>query len=65
MLVILPGCSTFALGDLKSEGSEASGFFIKGGYAMAGGEIIGAKVNKGFKGSVIIMPDGSITIKSE
>ena len=59
------GCSTFATEHLQAEGALASGFCIKGGYALAGGVLVGAKVNEGFKGFIVVQPDCSVEIKSE
>lgn len=64
LVLLLSGCSTFTLDKLHTEGAKASGFCIKGGYAMAGGEIVGAKVNDDFIGVVAIAPDCSVSIQS-
>lgn len=61
--LLLSGCSTFTLDKLHTEGAKASALCIKGGYAMAGGEVTGAKVNDDFIGIVAIAPDCSIMIQ--
>lgn len=64
-LFVVSGCSTLALGDLRTEGAKASGVCIKGGYAMAGGTVTGAKANDDFKGSIVVSPDCGVVIVSE
>ena len=61
----LGGCSTFSTEHLSAEGAKGSGFCVKGGYAMAGGVVTGAKVNEGFKGNIVVQPDCGIAIFSE
>ena len=65
ILLFLTGCATFSSEQFQASGAKASGFCIKGGYAMAGGEVVGAKVNDDFKGAVIVTPDCAIEITSE
>ena len=64
-LSFLAGCATFSTEQLSAEGAKGSGFCVKGGYAMAGGVVTGAKVNDGFKGNIVVQPDCGIAIFSE
>ena len=64
-ILVLGGCSTFSSEHFQSEGAKASGFCIKGGYAMAGGVVTGAKINEDFKGIVTVSPDCAIAIQGE
>ena len=64
-VTFLAGCATFSTSDMNAEGALGSGFCIKGGYAMAGGVVTGAKVNEGFKGLIVVQPDCGVTIHSE
>ena len=65
LLLALTGCATFSSENFQAQGAKASGFCIKGGYAMAGGVITAAKVNEDFKGAVMVTPDCAIEITSE
>mgnify|MGYP001562216017 len=65
LLLATTGCSTLATEHLQAEGALASGLCIKGGYAMAGGVVVSAKVNEGFKGTVVVSPDCAVAIQSE
>lgn len=65
ILFLGAGCSTFSTEHLAAEGALASGFCVKGGYALAGGVVVGAKVNKDFKGSIAVTPECAVGIQSE
>lgn len=65
LLFLISSCAGMTLGDLQTEGAKASGFCVKGGYAMAGGLVTGAKINEDFVGVVVVGPDCSVAIKSE
>ena len=65
LVFLISSCAAFSLGELQSEGAKASGFCIKGGYAMAGGLVTGAKINEDFQGTVEVGPDCGVKIKSE
>lgn len=64
-LAVLSGCATFSSEHFQAEGAKASALCIKGGYAMAGGVVTGAKVNDDFKGTVVVQPDCGVAIQSE
>ena len=64
-ILVLGGCSTFSSEHFQSEGAKASGFCIKGGYAMAGGVVTGAKINEDFKGTVTVTPECAFQIIAE
>ena len=64
LCALVSGCATFDNGQLHAEGALASGLCVKGGYAMAGGVVVGAKVNDGFVGKVKVDPDCAIEIES-
>lgn len=65
LVLFLNGCATFSTAHFQAEGAKASALCIKGGYAMAGGTVTGAKVNEDFRGSVVVQPDCSIAITSD
>ena len=65
LALALTGCATFSSAHFEAQGAKASALCIKGGYAMAGGELTAAKVNDDFKGTVIVQPDCGIAITSE
>ena len=65
VMLFLDGCGTWSSEHFQAEGAKASALCIKGGYAMAGGEVTGAKVNDEFRGSVVVQPDCSIAITSD
>ena len=64
IMLFLTGCATFSSEQFQASGAKASGFCIKGGYAMAGGEVVGAKVNDDFIGVVVVTQDCDVTIQS-
>jgi len=65
LALMASGCSLADLNSMKFEGAEASALCIKGGYALAGGVVAGAKVNEGFSGEITINDDCSLTINSK
>lgn len=65
LVFLISSCASWSLGDLQSEGAKASALCFKGGYAMAGGVVTGAKVNEDFKGTVVVAPDCGLAIQSE
>ena len=65
LTALISGCATTDLGDFHAEGAKASAGCLKGGYALAGGQLTRAKVNQQFKGTLKITPECEITIESE
>ena len=65
LTALISGCATTDLGDFHAEGAKASAGCLKGGYALAGGQLTRAKVNGDFVGRILITPDCAIQIKSE
>ena len=65
IMMLVGGCATFSSEHFSAEGAKASALCIKGGYAMAGGVVVGAKINDDFKGQVAIGPDCSVVIVGE
>ena len=64
-LLLTSGCATFSSEHFNAVGSQASVMCIKGGYAMAGGLVTGAKVNEVFKGTVRVTSGCDLEIHSE
>ena len=64
-LLLVSGCAGVDLGDFHSEGAQASAGCLKGGYALAGGQLTRAKVNDGFQGQIVITERCEISITSE
>ena len=67
---IAAGCSTFDLDKLSATGANASAFCTTGGPGGVlgigpSGIVTGAKVNEGFKGSIVVQPNCGLGIESD
>jgi hypothetical protein len=65
-MLFCSGCAAFDLDIFQAEGALASTVCIKGAaLPYGGGIVVGAKVNEGFEGWVVVNADCNVTIESK